>query len=451
MIAALLLFALQSGPVVHVAVRDAVTGAPVASAQGAVRGASAVAAADGRLMLSARIGDTLLVRRIGYAAQRVVISAREILVHLSPAALRLSPIETREAIQPARALATVDAAEVMKAGGATVADALARVAFVTARESRGGLSVSMRGARSEQVLVLLDGVPLNDPATGSADLGDIPLAALGSVTAMPGASPSAGPGASGGVLALAGSARSAAIVSAGSYGHAGASASGTAGWGTATLHAGGEWSYARGDYPFRNSVAASITGVADTTELRENNDLHRAAAFLGATWPAAQLALVVARSERGLVGPVNVRGFDRARGETRRALLRGNVSAGEWTITGAARALRFDYDNPPSFHARTSSAAADVEASRRVARYAVRAGAGADRADGTTLRAHAPARIRRGESHDGARAVACLPRRARRCDRRCGSPVVTVCLRGTQRSRRRLCTSEPGIPGTYLL
>jgi outer membrane cobalamin receptor len=63
--------------------------------------------------------------------------------------------------------------------------------------------VSIRGSRPEDVLVLLDGVPLNDPVTGRADLSVIPTSTLHSATLLRGAaSTSLGSGAGAGALLL---------------------------------------------------------------------------------------------------------------------------------------------------------------------------------------------------------------------------------------------------------
>lgn len=72
--------------------------------------------------------------------------------------------------------------------------------------SAGGLGassvVSIRGSASSQVLVLLDGVPLNGGGNGSINLAELPLGALRSVTLYRGFAPVHLGGAMGGVLEL---------------------------------------------------------------------------------------------------------------------------------------------------------------------------------------------------------------------------------------------------------
>ncbi|MCK5148733.1 TonB-dependent receptor [bacterium] len=63
--------------------------------------------------------------------------------------------------------------------------------------------VSIRGSQSSQVLILLDGAPLNDPATGETDLSIIPLSIVENIEVIKGgASHQYGAGALGGVIRI---------------------------------------------------------------------------------------------------------------------------------------------------------------------------------------------------------------------------------------------------------
>ncbi len=74
---------------------------------------------------------------------------------------------------------------------------------VRGRGPGGRQVLSVRGSRPEDVLVLLDGVPLNDPLTGRADLSGLPTSTLESGSLVRGASSARfGSGASAGVLVL---------------------------------------------------------------------------------------------------------------------------------------------------------------------------------------------------------------------------------------------------------
>lgn len=93
--------------------------------------------------------------------------------------------------------------------------------------------LSVRGARPTGVLVLLDGLPLNDPVTGEADLSVVPLASLESATLVRGAGTARyGSGALGGALLLQsappGTSEPIARLAIGSYGAY--EASGSAAW-----------------------------------------------------------------------------------------------------------------------------------------------------------------------------------------------------------------------------
>lgn len=74
---------------------------------------------------------------------------------------------------------------------------------VRGRGGGGRQLLSIRGGRPEGVLVLLDGLPINDPLTGEADLASVPLASLSSAILVRGSgSARYGSGALGGALLL---------------------------------------------------------------------------------------------------------------------------------------------------------------------------------------------------------------------------------------------------------
>ena len=72
----------------------------------------------------------------------------------------------------------ITAAEIRASGAQTVAGAIKNVADVsvtTYGTNSPDSTVSVRGSTSSQVLVMVDGVPMNDPLTGSVDLSTIPV------------------------------------------------------------------------------------------------------------------------------------------------------------------------------------------------------------------------------------------------------------------------------------
>jgi vitamin B12 transporter len=69
-------------------------------------------------------------------------------------------------------------ADLLRLGAASVADALRFVPGVTVKNTgtTGSLqTVALRGTKSEQTLVLVDGRPINDPDTGAVDFSSIPV------------------------------------------------------------------------------------------------------------------------------------------------------------------------------------------------------------------------------------------------------------------------------------
>lgn len=96
------------------------------------------------------------------------------------------------------------AADLQRLGASSVADALRFVPGVTVKDAgtAGSLqSVFLRGASSEQTLVLVDGRPINDPDTGQADFSSVPVAGISRIEIVEGgASALYGSSAIGGVI-----------------------------------------------------------------------------------------------------------------------------------------------------------------------------------------------------------------------------------------------------------
>ncbi len=379
-VAVVALAVLQHAPV-HGVVRDAATGAPVAWSEIWTRGASTRSDDDGRFAIEVARGDSIHARRVGYRATVTLVTADSVTLLLEPSAAPLREIVSDGAVAASTMSAMRRVASLRESGATTLADALTRLPFVSSRSSRGGVALSMRGSRPEQVLVLLDGVPLNDPATGSADISDIPLAALASVAALPGASGARwGSGASGGVLALSTADASSATLIAGSYGRVSASVAGRATLGSARVHGGAEWGTASNEFPFVNSVASP-----SVSETRVGADEHHLALFGGMSAPSLGATLLVTRNERGLVGPMNVRIYDGARGRADRALARVTGERATWTASAALRVLDVRYDNPGVASSRTTSSSVDADLARDAARITWRAGGGVDWVHGSAL------------------------------------------------------------------
>lgn len=192
-------------------VTDAFTGRPVPVAEISVEpgGRQTLSDGTGRFFLRALDAGEyrITVRRLGYA--ETVLTARvrngavaRLPVVLTPVALELPGLEARVA-GPRRL--TVDAPALRTSGARTAGDVVARLPGVVVREDAPGAAqrVSMRGSNPDAVLVLLDGIPLNDPITGEADLSTISARVLSRVTVVPGALTARyGPRATAGVILL---------------------------------------------------------------------------------------------------------------------------------------------------------------------------------------------------------------------------------------------------------
>ncbi len=164
---------------------------------------------DGRYSAAVEPGRyALAIKALGYEDERrqVDVGARgsEVMV-----VLRIRPVAVSDIVAtvsgagggavPGHATSDIP----LDGGIRTLSQRLSEEPGVQVRSSAGGGEVgTVRGSRPEGLLVLLDGLPVNDPLTGSADLSRIPVATLAGATLVRGASPRFGSGATAGVLLL---------------------------------------------------------------------------------------------------------------------------------------------------------------------------------------------------------------------------------------------------------
>ena len=184
----------------------------------------------------------------------------------------------------------------------------------------GGEAISVRGSRPEGVLVLLDGHPLNDPATGRADLSAVPVGSLRSATLVKGASSARyGSGALSGVLLLeswqAGKSGSTGAIGISSYGGFAGEVHTQLGGSAGTASLSLMWDEARNDFEYENRVLPG-----SPVETRYNTDASRLSVSTAASTGRWRLGLRYDGSERGSPGPIGNRLFDEARWADRRAI-----------------------------------------------------------------------------------------------------------------------------------
>ncbi len=215
---------------------------------------------------------------------------------------------------------------------------------VTTRGVGGSESVSIRGSRSQDVRVTLDGIPLADPLTGATDLSGIPASSIQSAAVTSGAGSVVGWGGTAGSVALRSRDPEPGVRVrglAGSYGQLGTELE--AGWrsqvGAVGLFARSAGS--RNDYLFRNRIMPG-------------NPLERRANADGSSWNilaraslAAAPVSVVARAdglERGAPGGMGNHVWDEARWKERHTSVAASWrvgSNGQLGLSWARRSTRF--------------------------------------------------------------------------------------------------------------
>jgi len=175
-------------------------GAPVAGARVEVvdGDARAVAGADGAFVLRGLVPGTheLRARALGYRERRARVEAvngqvTRVVVELDAVPALLDRVVVTDSGSRGAAGATVFArADVERSGARDVGELVEDAAGVVVTR-RGGpgspAHASIRGGSANQVLVLVDGVPINEPLTGNADLSAVPLEAVERVTVLRGA------------------------------------------------------------------------------------------------------------------------------------------------------------------------------------------------------------------------------------------------------------------------
>ncbi|HYH78392.1 MAG TPA: TonB-dependent receptor plug domain-containing protein [Longimicrobium sp.] len=345
-------------------VTDAATGAPVEAATVELGGSGSVARTDASGAFRLRglePGDyRVAVRRAGYATREAAATIRngltarlDVALHPVPVALQALRV-TADASRAAGT--TMGRAEIEASGARTAADVVERAGGVVVRGTgpTGERTISIRGSAADEVLVLVDGAPLNDPVTGSADLSAVPAGDVERVTVLPGARTARyGPRAQAGVVLIetrAARARQAAELSAGSLGERSGRGEVGAALGRGAWSAGAHLRRIGGGFDY-------VRDVNDPTVVRRvNAGLREWSAFGALSSPLAGGELRLRGGwdalERGLPGlghtPSPDASEELGRGRASAAWRRaGERTSLAMTLSGSAQRVRFSDPAPP--------------------------------------------------------------------------------------------------------
>ncbi len=330
---ALLLFSLSLAPFVRSAnaqypgalagtVRDAITHEPVEDVLVEVLGAGFMVLSDGRgvFRLSGLEPGPRTVRfsRLGYEPQLKEVEIRNgqtvwLTVDLGASPLRLDEIHAQlttdgQAAAARPGLYSISRAEIEASGAATAGDLLdGRAGLVIHRRGPlGPQSLSIRGSEANQVLVLLDGVPLTDPLTGRADLSAVPASRIDSITIVKGSSSARyGAGAAAGAVLIASRAETPPLAlgaSSGSLGTWSVGAETGGDLGKLSWSAGGRFRSADGDFQYESPELVG-GGIATriNNELSETSLSGSLAGSLGGGRLGLRAGIEIL--DRGIPGP----------------------------------------------------------------------------------------------------------------------------------------------------
>jgi vitamin B12 transporter len=346
-------------------VLDAVSQGPVAGAEILAGELRAVTGADGEFILGnvppGRV--ELRIRRIGYAPTREAIDLepgleRTVSLVLQPVPVQLDSLT----VAAAPGAIAIGGAELERRGGDLARALDGWEGVVVRRAGNGPASPQVRGSSPDEVLVLVDGFPVNDPFTGRADLSRISSREVAEVTLLPGAQTvRAGNRAVAGVLVIETrrSIHPEASTWAASHGALGARAGGSAGPVTATASA----EQQPDEFPY------SVPDVRGGGEARRRNaGGEQYAAALTLTGPL-ELVLRGSLADRGLPG-TTTNPTPSARASDRSVLL-GARTAGPLTIATSLQWLEARASDPAPpigtpYDAYTQGAGGTLEAGYRV-------------------------------------------------------------------------------------
>ena len=347
-------------------VADAITGEPLESVLVEVLGVGLTALSDGRGEYRIRGLEagryTVQFSRLGYEPQWQDVEVRNGEVSRLGVQLGARPLPIAEVRAEAEAgsspgVISISRKEIEQRGELTAGGLLeGRPGLVVQRRGPAGpQTVSIRGSSADEVLVLLDGAPLNDPLSGEADLSTIPASQIESITVLSGSqSARYGPGAAAGAVLIESRATAppfGARLETGSLGFwsGGVETSGS-GLGFA-WSAGGSARTVDGAFEFQRPDA-----LGGGTEVRVNADVSEASVFGAAAGDLAggafRLRAGYTQLERGIPSPsfsptpTARQDLTRWRGQAAWEREQGRSSL-SLQVHGVMQDMRFSDPNPP--------------------------------------------------------------------------------------------------------
>lgn len=327
-------------------VRDRVTGKPLYGADIVVEGTGFGASTDERgqyVIENLFAGEyTLIASYMGYKSQtkpQVKVSLDQpvrVDFDLTPMVIQLPAIRvTAPHIpeEPTASVTVITAREIRKTDARDLGELLRQVPGVEVLDRNGQRTISIRGSRANQVLVLVDGVRLNDAMIGAVDLSTIPLDMVERIEVIKGGgSARFGPGAIGGVINILTkkSWETEVVVEGkiGAFGSLGCFPIISGNWKNLGYFLSFEHLHSDGDYPYSYQHPNGIL----TREKRINADFSSSSLFVKCNYRRGRHKIELHshrfRSQRGLPGLIfSLTPYARAR--THRDILRGHYQ-GQW-------------------------------------------------------------------------------------------------------------------------
>ncbi len=347
-------------------VTDAITGKPVESVRVEVLGSELSALSDGRGEFRIRGLEagrhTVRLTRLGYEPQTLELEVRNgqasrLNVRLGASPVPIDGVRVDADRGTAPGVISIPREEIEARADLTAGTLLeGRPGLVVQRRGLAGpQTVSIRGGSPDQVLVLLDGAPLNDPLTGEADLSTIPASQIESITVLAGSqSARYGPGAAAGAVLIESRASAppfGARLETGSLGYWSGGAE------TAGRALGLSWSAGGNLQTTDGAFEYERPGSGGELESRANSDVSEGSAFVAGSGDLAGGTLRIRGGfldlDRGIPGPSFAptpaarEDLTRWRGQVGWERLRGRVSH-SMQVHGLLQTVRFVDPNPPT-------------------------------------------------------------------------------------------------------